>query len=421
MIAAGMLLACALSVRAQQVMEVMGPGPVVAISENLDGRQEMVNVFAITQSAYFHDPQAPRFILIDQQSRWALGIGGYVQAKMEYDFDGIVDNVDFFPSQIPCTGNPASSQTQFSATSSTVFLKLVGKAKGLGNFVVYTAGNWKGSDNNLHLRNAYISFLGFTAGYDMGLFTDMAACPPTIDYAGPSGMTIYRTTVFRWEHNLGKSGLSMGVGLEMPGVNATDSRTQTVGPQRFPNVPLYLQYSWNNQSHFRLNGIFRDITYSNLSEGKNDREEAGWGAQASLVTTLGPKLSIFGQYTVGEGIAGLLNDMSNLPVDIVAHPNEPGKMMLLLTDGWYAGMRYNFCKNAFATATYSQTSLHSKQGYGDANPTQYKRGQYVVANLFTNVTPNLQLGLEYLHGWRTNFDDDTYNANRINLSARYNF
>ena len=50
-----------------------------------------------------------------------------------------------------------------------------------------------------------------------------------------------------------------------------------------------------------------------------------------------------------------------------------------------------------------------------------KKGQYLVANVFWNISHNLQVGVEYLHGWRENFNDVNREANRINLSAQYNF
>lgn len=407
------------SLLSAQYVKFIDLGPVIAISENTDGKQQMIDIFQITESPYFHDPVAPRFVLTDKQDRWALGIGGYVQAKVEYDFDKILDNVDFYPSDIPITGRPASTQTQLSAASSTLFLKLVGRTNDHGNFILYTAGNWRGNGNTFQLLNAYASFMGFTVGYDLGLFMDPAAVPPTIDYAGPSGMTFYRTTVFRWEYAF-DFGLSMGVGVELPDVSGTVNMYESVGAQRFPNVPAYIQYSWAPKSHLRIGGLLRDITYDNLVDNK-DREKVGWGAQASAMSSIGSKLSVFGQYTIGEGIGAMFNDISNLSVDIVPKPNSPGEMMLLLMDGWYAGLRYDFAKNMFATATYSQSSLHTKSGYGTANPTQYKRGQYVVGNLFWNATPALRLGIEYLYGRRTNFDRSAYQANRINFSTRFNF
>ncbi len=89
---------------------------------------------------------------------------------MEYDFNGIVDDVDFIPALIPQPGSTSvRNQFQMDASTSTIFLKLVGRTKHLGNFIVYTAGNFRGSGKTFELQNAYLSFLGFTMGYDTGL------------------------------------------------------------------------------------------------------------------------------------------------------------------------------------------------------------------------------------------------------------
>ena len=85
--------------------ELEGPGPVVIISKDKNGKEELINVFEETQRPHFHDPRAPRFLLTDQQGKFALGIGGYLKTTMEYDFNGIVDDVDFIPALIPQPGS----------------------------------------------------------------------------------------------------------------------------------------------------------------------------------------------------------------------------------------------------------------------------------------------------------------------------
>lgn len=70
------------------------------------------------------------------------------------------------------------------------FLKLVGHTKILGDFVVYTAGNFRdGSNKGFQLRNAYVSFRDVTVGYTYGGFMDLGAMPSTIDFQGPNGAT----------------------------------------------------------------------------------------------------------------------------------------------------------------------------------------------------------------------------------------
>ena len=392
--------------------------PVICISETVNEAPDVVEIFQNTQSGYHHDPRAPRFVLVDQEGRWGLGIGGYLQTKIEYDFDKAVANVDFLPSAIQRNG--ASSQYRMDMSNSTLFLKLVGSSRWLGDFIVYTSADWRGDGLGLQLQNAYMSTKYFTFGYTIGTFMDISAIPTTIDYGGPCGMTFYRSTQLQFRYGF-DFGLSMGIALEAPNVNATGDEYIHVGAQRCPNIPIFVQYNWRNDSrnHIRLGAIMRDISYTDKVKG-TDTDKVGWGAQASVLATMG-KLQLKGQFTVGEGIGSLVNNISNVGVDVVANPNEPGRAMMLTSESWYAGVQYNFNSKWFASAAYSQTALHSRNGYGEAHPEGFRKGQYAVANVFYNVSPNLQLGLEYLHGWRVDFDKRTFNANRVNLSARYDF
>lgn len=393
--------------------------PVICISETINEAPDVVEIFQSTQSSYHHDPRAPRFVLVDSEGKWGLGIGGYLQTKIEYDFDKTVDNVDFLPSAIQRGGAP-SSQYRMDMTNSTLFLKLVGTSRIIGDFEVYTSANWRGDGLGLELQNAYMSTKFFRIGYTVGSFMDIAAVPVTIDYGGPCGMTFYRATQVMARYGF-DFGLSMGIGVEAPHVNATENENIKIGAQRLPDIPLYIQYNLMNDplNHVRVGAIMRNILYIDKLSNK-DYEKIGWGVQASMLATIGP-VQLSGQYTVGEGIGSLVNNISNVGVDVVPDPTSPGKAMMLTSESWYAAVRYNFSKRFFASVTYSRTTLHSRQGFAGANPEGYRRGQYMAANFFYNVTDNMQLGIEYLHGWRTDFNDKTYNANRVNLSARYNF
>ena len=413
-------LSTILSANAQKWVEMPNDAtPIICISETINEAPDVVEIFQNTQSSFHHDPRAPRFVLVDQEGRWGLGIGGYLQAKIEYDFDKAVDNVDFLPSAIQRGGSP-SSQYRMDVTNSTLFLKLVGRSRFIGDFIVYTSANWRGDGLGLLLRNAYMSTKYMKIGYTVGSFMDINAVPVTIDYGGPCGMTFYRSTQVLFKYGF-DFGLSMGVALEAPDVKGTENENINIGAQRMPNIPVYVQYNLHNRpgNHVRLGAIVRDISYDDKILGK-DNDKVGWGAQASMLATMG-RLQLCGQFTVGEGIGSLVNNISNVGVDVIPDPQSPGRAMTLQSEAWYAGIRYDFSKRFFASATFSQTVLHSRSGYDAANPTAYRKGQYLAANFFYNMTDNMQFGVEYLHGWRMDFDNKTYNANRINLSARYDF
>ena len=393
------------------------PVTVYSFTENVNTAPEVVNIFYTTQGEYFRDPLAPRFILVDREGKWALGIGGYVQARAEFDFNKIVDNIDFLPSDIQ-RGDGPSTQYQMDVTTSTLFVKLVGRSRLLGDFNIFTSGDWRGDGKTFHLLNAYLKNKYMTLGYTTGGFMDLAAYPATVDNAGPCGMTFYRATQFALNYGF-DWGLSMGIGVESPDINATENEYVSVGAQRFPDIPIYFKYQFYKNTHVRVGAIMRDISYRNLVNG-GQRQKVAWGAQASALVTIGD-FHISGQYSLGEGIGSLINDVSNVGVDIVPTPDKPGDMMMLFTDAWFASLQYNISRSLFATATYSQSNLRSRNGFAGTNPEMYKRGQYLVVNMFANLSENMQLGLEYLHGWRMDFDEHTYNANRINFSARYNF
>ena len=380
---------------------------------------EIIRIMNESQLPHIHEPQAPRFLLMDRKGKFALGIGGYVRATAEYDFGGIVDDIDFIPAFIP-NSSKIKNQFQMDANTSTIFLKLVGHTKLLGDFIVYTAGNFRnGSNKGFQLQNAYVSFRDITVGYTYGGFMDLGALPSTIDFQGPNGATFYRTTQLAYTYK-GLKNFRFNASIEMPSVDGTTNSDLNINQQRMPDFTAYAQYGWNNSSHLRVGALIRSMTYTSSFCDKAS-SVTGFGVQASTTFNVGKKWQVFGQATYGKGIGQYLNDISNLNVDIVPDPDKEGKMQALPMLGWYAGLQYNVCPKVFLSSTYSMSRLYSDNGYPDAVGSTYHYGQYFVVNMFWNVTSNMQVGVEYLRGWRNNFDNSTHHANRINLLVQYSF
>lgn len=393
------------------------PNSIVMVSLD-DADEEIIRIINETQLNHVHDPQAPRFILTDRKGSFALGIGGYVRTVAEYDLGGISDNVDFLPALIP--NNVAiRNRFQLDATTTNLFVKLVGNNNLIGDFIIHTEGNFRGDGRTFKLRNAYMAFSGVTIGYTYGAFMDAAASPSTIDFQGPNGSTFYRTTQLSYTYE-GIDRMQLGASVEMPNVDTSNGEQFNVTRQRMPDIAAFAQYGWNENSHVRLGGIIRSMTYSN--DVDNDvRSITGFGIQASTTFSLGSKLQLFGQFTYGKGIGNYLNDLSALQVDLVPNPNNEKRLQALPMMGWYAALQYNFTPSLFASATYSTSRLYSKNGYKETASADYKYGQYIAANLFWKATPNMQFGAEYLFGQRTDFDTSNHSANRINLMAKYSF
>ena len=156
------------------------------------------------------------------------------------------------------------------ASTSTIFLKLVGHTKLLGDFVVYTAGNFRGGDKVFQLRNAYMSFRNVTVGYTYGGFMDLAALPSTIDFQGPNGATFYRATQLAYTYK-GLKNWRFHASIEVPSVDGTTNDQLSVAQQRMPDFTAYAQYGWGANSHLRVGGLVRSMTYtSTLSDHASD-------------------------------------------------------------------------------------------------------------------------------------------------------
>lgn len=94
------------------------------------------------------------------------------------------------------------------------------------------------------LREAYVSFKGFTFGRDVTTFCDLDAGPTTIDFQGPNAYNFTFATMIRYEVPFANDHLKFGLAAELPSVSGTFGETFDPIPQRVPDFPVYFQYAW---------------------------------------------------------------------------------------------------------------------------------------------------------------------------------
>ncbi len=392
------------------------PGPVRESISILD-------VMRKTDNLHFQDAKPPRFLLVDQQHKFALGIGGMARVVNGVEFGGIVNTSTDEGFQPALIGMPAydftRSQYRLSAGTSQIFLKMVGRTRNIGDVEVYISSNFQGRNYTPQLRQAYVSFLGLTVGQTWSTLVDLACCPPTIDYAGPNGLSYVLNPMIRYSRKFARERMQFALALEFPQLNGTYGSHAAYLPQSVPDVIGYLQFNWNDaKSHIRASGILRNMAYRNLNKGQSEMMQ-GWGAQLTSVIALGGRLSMFGQFIYGKGIGSYLNDIGELNRDLVPNPEKTGYLQALPMWGVTGGLQYTFSKRVFVSASYSQSRLYSDRGYDPAG--MYKYGQYIVANAFWNLTSDCQLGIEYLRGMKTVHGGEKGHANRMNLMVQYSF
>ncbi len=415
------------------LLQTMGVTVAQSVSDSLPERAVVVsgdpgqpghrsNVAAMysRENLAFEDPAAPRFLFLDKKGSVALGIGGYLKATGMYDFDGAVDNNDYYTNLIPVPTDPSQRQ-RFGATAahSTIFLKLVTAPTRVGRVIVYIQTNFTGDNGGygLELKQAYVTVGHVTLGKARSTFADGPSMAPTVDDQGPAGQVSAKNMMVQYASSDYK-GFSAAISAELPSASYTTGSSAKSIAQRFPDIPLYVQYAWNKGvSHVRLSGILRELSYRDLTVGKN-HFETGWGVQLSAVADIVGGLKFFGHYTYGRGIGHYINDLSDEGFDLIPDYGNPGKLKAPAAAGWTAGLQYNFTDKFFMSGSYSRAQLYGTSGMADDT---YRYGQYIAANAFYNVWGDLRLGLEYLHGTRKDKSGLSGKSNRIEAMLQYSF
>ena len=380
--------------------------------------------YAETHRTGFQQSHIPQFIFTSADNRFSLALGGSVTLRTTYDFGGAVDNIDFVPYDIPMSNGYASKQrVMMDASTSRLFMKAVVHSEHLGRVVVYTDMDFRGGAEFSYiprLRSAYMQFKGLTIGRDVTTFCDLNAAPTTIDFPGPNAYNFAFNEMIRYECNAVKD-FSFVVAAERPSVNATYGENFSAVMQRVPDGIIYAQYKFGRDkaSHLRLSGVIRDMYLHNNLSGKNTTQ-VGWDVQLSGHIEITRWVDLYMNGVYGKGITPYIQDLSGSPYDFAYKPEDRTKIETLPMWGWQAAAQVNIIPGTFwLAAGYSMVGLESNDGYLSDN--QYSRGEYLFANAFYNLTPNLTLAVEYLYGSRKDMNASSNSANRLNIMAQYHF
>ena len=368
--------------------------------------------------------QMPSAIFADKRNTFSFAIGGDVALRAAYSFDRTVNNIDMVPYDVPMTLTPADKQEiRMDATTSRIFLRGIANTKKLGQVHIFMDLDFRGGlagSYTPRIRSGYVQMLGLTIGRDATTFCDLTAAPTTIDFQGPNAYNFRFATMIRYEHSFLDNHLKMGVAAEMPSVSGTYGETLSAIPQRVPDFPVYLQYSWgeNRDSHIRASAVFRDMyLYNKARNGEDDL--FGWGVQFSGNIHITKYLELFMNGIYGEGISRYINDLMGTGLDFTPRPDDPTRVQTTPMFGWQAAAQINILPNLFVSGGYSAVTVRKKNGVYSED--MYKQGQYIFGNVFWNLTPRFVLAAEYLYGHRKNMDGAKAHANRINVLAKYSF
>ncbi len=386
---------------------------------HLDSVRKTIELFYIDQFHNFADPAAPYFLFLSRDASLAMGIGGCVRMRGWYDWGGAIPANGFSPYLIQMHPDPGNMKKFGTTPAGTcLFFRVIGRNKILGHYQLYIEANFNGYNNaDFHLKKAYAILNEWTIGYAPSTFSDPSAIAPTVDASGPNNKISPTNVLVRWMHQF-KTNWAVAASLETPSSHYnTMSGLNAKCSDWLPDVAAFLQYAWGKSEHIRLAGILRTLPYRDLKTGQN-RNVIGWGTQLSAVGHPTRELSLFGTVCGGAGFESLGSDLQIGNYDLVANPDIPGKMFAPYALGWNVGVQYNFLSNLFASAQYSQCNYIPQK---NVDSSDYRFGSYIAANIFWNLTPRIQTGIEYDWGIRKNRNGESRHAQRAGIMAQFSF
>ena len=372
----------------------------------------------------FQQSEKPQFVFASKNNRFSFSLGGFVSLRAGYDFDGIVDNIDFVPYDIPVPGNYNSKQKlMMDASTSRLFMKAITNTRALGRVVIYMDADFRGGAEGSYtprLRSAYVSFKGLTLGRDVTTFCDLQAAPTTIDFQGPNAYNFNFATMIRYEVSFARRHMTFGVAAEMPNVSATYGENFKPMHQRVPDFPMYLQYAWGDDrsSHIRASGVIRNPYMHKVSKNSTT-SLLGWGVQFSGTIKCCDWFRLFMNGVYGEGITPYIQDLTGSGLDFTPNPEDPSLVRMMPMWGWQAAGQINITPRLFVSGGYSTVRVQRSHGFYSDD--QYKQGQYIFGNIFYSITPRCKVAGEYLYGSRKDMSNDKGHANRVNVMLQYSF
>ena len=367
----------------------------------------------------------------------AMKIGGYVNLSVVDSFNPMTKPDRFIVGSIPPDGTivpGAVEGIQVSARQTRVNMEYREQTN-LGEVRAFIEGDFQGDNDTFRLRHAFGQFRAILAGYTWTTFMDIDAQPEEVDAEGINGQVLLRHAQVRWSPQFGEK-FQLKLALEDPQTDVNNGESQRgafdiVGSlSRMPLGPLG---QWN----YRVGFVLRDLTAieTNPITGEPVSDAApesttGWG-----ITTSGRQPAVWWseedyflwQLTYGKGIGHYINDLGTMGGGDATFDPEGQLQALPVFSGYVSYMHQwpmtsRFLKKwpgvlrSSFTASWVNIDNYEYQLGGD-----YHSTWRASANLIYTPTKNIQAGLEYLWGERTNKDGSKGTATQLQFAMRYIF
>ena len=370
--------------------------------------------------------QAPQFAIVDKNNRFYMSLGAKIKAVGVIDWGNPCKSItDFTPSELTEALPGNESALRMSVKSSSVNFNIVGMPTNKYRVGLFIALNFDGGENYSNYMAkcdyAYIKCMGFTLGYQSNLYDDKAVDAYLIDGNGPGASGSHNDLSISYQRYFSPR-IKAGVSVAIPKVSVT-SRTDVeyyAINQRMPDIPLYVQWGWQENSHVRLSVVYRTMQYRDMVANRN-RWLPGYGVKLTSSIEMGNVMG-YTMVQAGKGVANYMKDNEKRSLDMV--PAETAGQYKQ-TKGWggLCAIECNYNSRMFSTFIYGylRNYVDAYQGGSVACGEHMKYEHYAAANFIWKISKFVTTGIEYNFGSKHEFSGASLKNNRISAMMRVGF
>jgi len=374
------------------------------------------------------DPEyeAPQFAIVDKNNRFYMSLGAKIKAVGVYDWGNPAPSVtDFKPSEFDEAQPGNETSMRMSVKSSSINFNIVGMPTNkyrVGIFIALTFDGGEDYSNYMAKCDyAYVKCRGFTLGYQSNLYDDKAVDAYLIDGNGPGASGAHTDLSVSFQRYL-LPHFKAGVSLAIPKLSMTvgDEAGYYSLNQRVPDVPLYVQWDWNDNSHVRLSGVYRTMQYRDFTANCN-RMLPGYGLKLTSSVEMGNVMG-YAMVQAGKGIANYMKDNENRSLDLVP-TSISGQYTQTEAWGALCALECNYNPRMFSTFMYGYMRNYVDAYQGGVIPygEHMKYEHYAAANFIWKISKFVNVGLEYNYGLKHTFAGNTIGNNRVSAMMRVGF
>lgn len=349
----------------------------------------------------------------------SVKIGGYAKLDAIYNSRSAGDNhvADqlFLPKFIPLDNAKADDNQYVLHARQSRFNVGTTTDTAYGKLATFFEGDFYGtgttaSKADFRVRHAYGELGKLLAGQTWSTFEIMDSLPDTLDFGGPAAQIFMRQGQIRWTEPFAWGSLQFAV--EDP--SATLDNSKETDDDHFVDLVARANCK-NSYGSYSIALLVRELGIDNSTV-----EDTTWGAAITVggrIPTIG-KDDLRFQFNYGNALGRYMTTGFN----DAAFDSSNNSVETFDQWGGFLAYRHYWIDNLRSNLIYSYGAADNDNAAWNTDfAATNKKFQSVHANLIWSPVPQVDLGIEYLWGYREVESGLDGELNRIQFSATYNF